>query len=363
MLVKDLISFGTIHPEDHIVGIEVEVEADRLPTSDLPPGWVVTQDGSLRDGLEYIFRRPCTLKTAQKRLINLNDLFRTLDSGIRDSVRAGVHVHLNVQNMTLAQLLNFITISIMFEGVLARYCGRSREGNLFCLRSSDAQYILHAISEAAQHADLQIFNDDDLRYAFVNLKAIPTHGSLEFRSLKTPEDMTNIYEWVEILNKLRDAALRFECPADIIGGYSGGTEMDFFHEVMEDKADLLLFEDTEKLMYEGVRQAQDIAFADSKNWESLRNVIEHNPFIKAKVAKDGSPMPYRSRKKSRHALASETKQKKYVSKSHIGAKYDKDHKKKKSDLTRAYREALAMGSLHTRTTATIDDLWDTGTTL
>ena len=317
MLIKELLKFHNKIGPKNLYGIEVEIEGSRLPASLSERTWSVTTDGSLQDGLEYVLSTPLPFEAVPDALEVLHEGLVANEATIHDTVRAGVHIHVNVRDMTLTNLLNFITISIMFEGVLARYCGSSREGNLFCLRSTDAEYILKAISDVAHTGDLSLFNDDDLRYAFINLKAIPVHGSVEFRALKTPVDLARIFEWVEIIEKLRQASFRYDSPAQIISGYSGGSEMDFFN-------------DTAHLMHRGVRQAQDIALSDVEGWDKLTNIIQHNPFHHVKQQRN-----------SRIGISTPKKSVQYLKKDYIEKKYGRKTRRNKRKPSPAYALSMA----------------------
>ena len=51
------------------IGVEIEVEGEGLPVA--PTGWHGKMDGSLRGGIEYVFRQPESLATTNKRLDDL----------------------------------------------------------------------------------------------------------------------------------------------------------------------------------------------------------------------------------------------------------------------------------------------------
>lgn len=214
------------------VGIEVELEGENLPTnipklsSQSKKHWTVTNDGSLRgDAYEYVLAAPVVRKEVDEAL---DQLYRKLDSAtLLDSGRAGVHVHINVREMTMTQMFTFALLYLVFEKVLVKFCGESREGNLFCLRISDAEYLSMALTNAIKTSRFDRLSSDDLRYASINFTALRKYGSLEFRAMRSPVSKEVIKQWVDILLSLKDAALRFNDPEELMLGVSSHGGYDF----------------------------------------------------------------------------------------------------------------------------------------
>lgn len=260
------------------IGIEIEVEGRRLPALD--KYWRATHDGSLKgpEAIEYVLQEPMTLPQVRKSLSYLESRYVECKTEVHDSVRAGVHVHVNVQQLSIIELYNFITLYLIFEELLVKFCGEHREGNLFCLRTSDAGFLLETLKRAVRTKKfMQLFHDDDLRYASMNVKALTTYGSLEFRSMRGTRDLDLIYTWAEILLSLREIAKTFENPSDILSSFSGAGPMEFLKGVFKEKAVLFKsFDNCELLINNGMRNAQDIAFCT--NWDDLINPVRKNPF-------------------------------------------------------------------------------------
>jgi len=81
------------------VGVEIEVEGNNLPQYDLD-GWRVEHDGSLRgESAEYVFGRPRYVNEAKA---FVDELCKTLEPcDIQDSGRGGIHVHVNIRDLTI----------------------------------------------------------------------------------------------------------------------------------------------------------------------------------------------------------------------------------------------------------------------
>lgn len=259
------------------VGIEIEVEGKNLPRR--VKGWNSEADGSLRgeENIEYVLSAPGTLDEAQQALNNLDKAYKDNDSVVDDTVRAGVHVHINAQHLTLVELFNFITIYLILEEPLTKFCGEYREGNLFCLRSCDAEYVLFALREAAQSRVFGGLVHDNLRYSSMNVKALGTYGSLEFRAMRGTRDLDLIMDWTKILYGLREAGKTFRVPSDVINSFSEGAYEMFMVRTLGQYAELFMtIPNWEKMVKDGMRRAQTIAFCT--NWEKYFEKEVVNPF-------------------------------------------------------------------------------------
>ena len=255
MNIKDL--FGLAHTPGS-VGVEVEIEGENLPMVLNRADWLMEHDGSLRgEAVEYVFNGPVDLRETYRRLAQLDSAFKERGSVIYDTGRAGVHVHVNVQAMTVKEVGCFITLYYIFENILLDFCGDERVGNLFCLRTCDAEGAIPLIVESFNNNKLQGLGTDDIRYAAMNLNSLPKYGSVEFRAMRSTGDMQLIKKWVRYLLALKKYSLQYEDPRAIVESMSGISPEVMFKEVFGTKSDLVYNEDD---MYEGVRYAQDFAY-------------------------------------------------------------------------------------------------------
>lgn len=241
------------------VGVEVEIEGMNLPAL-IGNGhqWHVEHDGSLRgEAYEYVFRGPVDKVKAFGRLDSLALSFKKHGSDIFDTGRAGVHVHVNVQDMSIKQVGCFITLYYIFENILLDYCGEDRVGNLFCLRTCDAEGAIPLITQAFNNHKLRGLGTDDIRYAALNLNSLPKYGSVEFRPMRSTGDMQLIKNWIDILLTMKEYSLRFNDPRDIVESMSGMSTAVMFLEVFGEHTGLVYDDDS---MYEGVCYAQDFAY-------------------------------------------------------------------------------------------------------
>jgi hypothetical protein len=252
---------------DGDVGIEIEIEGGHLPGQGPEGGdWVAEGDGSLRgQGMEYILRRPVMRDKVPAVLKQLKDYLAQVGAILKPSDRCGVHIHLNMQTWTLNQVMTFICLYMVVEDHLVRWCGEDRVGNLFCLRGRDAEYIIEVLVDLKKHGHFVFPRwNRAMRYSAINLVALKKFGSLEFRSMRTPDDIEDIEKWVGLLWAVREASRDFSHPAAVVEGISaaGGGE-EFLDMVFGPAlAAELINPDTTEMLYEGARLIQEVVYTE-----------------------------------------------------------------------------------------------------
>jgi hypothetical protein len=243
------------------VGLEIEIEGGPFPISLITRKWLPTIDGSLRgNALEYVLTHPIGRTEVKENLLILIKELVKSGTKINSSDRCGVHVHLNVQENSIKEVINILTLYFILEDLLVAYCGNDREGNSFCLRARDAEEIIDCIRENIINKSFY-FDARKFRYAAVNLCALEKFGSIEFRSLRTPVDLMEILTWVEMLLRIKDRALSFEKAEDIVSALSINGAEQFLAQTLGHYAELLQHPNMEVMLMDGVRRAQLIAYA------------------------------------------------------------------------------------------------------
>lgn len=206
-LIKDIVGRGQKYT-DH-VGIELEVEGKNLPKN--IDGWDTEKDGSLRgESYEYVLPVPCKFTEVKAKLSAVADAMA--DSTIYETGYAGTHVHINVSDLTTTQLFNMLLLYLSMEDLIAKSFGKNREGNLFCLRLSDAGYLASVLYDVATTGNLKLLATDDIRYASVNCNALWKYGSIEFRGWRSDGDFDAVAGWVDFLIKLKQEARKIANP-------------------------------------------------------------------------------------------------------------------------------------------------------
>ncbi len=217
--ISDIFSLKKISDAD--VGIEIEVEAQlhlpQLFLGDNNQYWSTHGDGSLRGiSAEYV-SKPIPRKDIVPALDFL--ALATKASKVKNSVRAGVHVHVNCQEMTEEELINYIALYTIFEVPLVNFCGDNRIGNAFCLRMCDAEGAIDIINSFMRRGVGHTTLDDNLRYGALNPISLRKYGTLEFRSLGTLYPFDNVKTWCEVLLTLKEKSKQFKTLGDITAAF------------------------------------------------------------------------------------------------------------------------------------------------
>lgn len=166
------------------IGIEIELEnlggTGRWPTVD---GWVRKDDGSLRDGKEYIFDGPQSGGTA---LASIKEMSRVMgEVGVDPTFRCSTHIHLDVRDMEWVQYERLVLLYMVFEDVFFDHCQPYRRHSNFCIpfQSNDwlsdnfGRRVIGAPEAARKFHGVSQWP----KYSGLNLQVTGTFGSIEFR--------------------------------------------------------------------------------------------------------------------------------------------------------------------------------------
>ena len=227
-------------------------------------------DGSLRNaagtgagGREFITRGGIKVSDAEEALEELAMFLKSARSKIRKSNRTSVHVHCNVQDLTLSQLVCLLTLYYSVEPILSRFNGFERENNLFCLQARFAEEII---------ANLRSFLEtkrviENCKYSALNYMPLQRGqlGTIEFRAgqgiSKSPVE---VLPWIQIIEQVYNTALKWESPMDILNELSAKGPCLFIEEALPSiyHIGLELFGSQMELdgvLMESVRVAQGLA--------------------------------------------------------------------------------------------------------
>ena len=196
------------------IGIEIEVEGTSLhEVHDYQKYWRTVHEGSI-NGVEYVLKNPlhieegiCILSEMLHKINEVKGIF---------SHRTSIHIHFNVQDLTVNEVMNFITLYLILEDGMMRYCGETRVGNHFCLRSRDAEGFISILEQAVINKKFFSLFDKDIRYASLNILSLAKYGSLEFRGMRGTYDANVIQNWVQALNDMKEASKMYKNPSEIL---------------------------------------------------------------------------------------------------------------------------------------------------
>jgi hypothetical protein len=271
--------------KENQIGVEIEMEGEGIHNLE-PNYWSVGHDGSLRgqEAIEYTLKSPSTVPTIDKKLSHLYNKFDN-NSRIFPSDRCGVHIHINCQHLELSQVFNFITLYLIFEDLIVAWCGEDREGNLFCLRAQDAEWLLYClISDKMKGYFHTSVERNRFKYASINVAALSYYGSLEFRALRTPDNKKPILDFITLLLRLKAVACSVPDPVKFITSFSERGEVGWAKDVLGDSFDMLNRPNMGALLTNGVRMTQALAYTPFVNIEAPK--IHHEEEVEIAVDND-----------------------------------------------------------------------------
>ncbi len=206
------------------VGIEIETESSNGYSLPDFKYWRAEGDGSLRNfGVEFILSKPLDPGSREyaEAMVEFDKFAKT--QKFLDSTYTSVHVHLNFADREARHLANFITLYLLFENVLTRYCGPDRDGNLFCLKTKDseASYLLYRdllkhIASGSTNYFLRSLNAARYKYSALNIVPLGTQGSVEVRTHPGATSSAPVDKWVKMLMCLYELAQKYNNPVEIM---------------------------------------------------------------------------------------------------------------------------------------------------
>src|SRR3546814_14851784 len=100
------------------LGIEIEVEGTNIPA--MMAHWNNERDGSLQgaETAEYVLKKPSSLKEVRTALDYIDLMYKAHNTKVDDTVRAGLHVHVHFQQLTMTNLYRFMTAYLILDKVL-----------------------------------------------------------------------------------------------------------------------------------------------------------------------------------------------------------------------------------------------------
>jgi len=195
----------------YIFGIEVEVE--NIPTPHVNykhlSYWQITIDHSLRNnGAEFV---SIPLKARQIEAA-LDQLDKSLPEDADFSPRTSIHVHMNVRDLTIDQIMSLMLVYTATEELLFDWAGINRTNNVFCVRITDTNYV-QSYLQFLQSPD-HVVNGWH-KYTAFNMHPMESKGTVEFRHMAGTRDVKRIHTWVNILACLKTFAKRYS-PAHMV---------------------------------------------------------------------------------------------------------------------------------------------------
>lgn len=215
LLCKQLHKHQLSNDKSPYIGVEIELENVDNPNlfenQDLSTCkkmlWVQKADGSLRNnGQEFITAFGTTVNLLPLSLTVLDHYLIQNKPAAIANARTGLHVHYNVQGLSLYELMNVLFLYSTIEPAFFFYSG-NRFDNIFCVPWCENKYTIgdiilgSAFSSKYNRAD-QFRWRNYSKYCGLNVSTVATFGTLEFRMHKGSKNTEEIMNWVKTIDAL-----------------------------------------------------------------------------------------------------------------------------------------------------------------
>lgn len=262
--------YNSVFASDSFVGVEIETENLRREDAEGLRSWRSVSEGSI-SGYELVLRGPLYGSSLFMALDELRPLSQRINEANVFSERTSVHVHIDIRDMTWVQVMNFITLSVMFEPVLFKYVAPHRSGNHFCWSFLDCQGLvteLKAVNryansspEALRSSISNHFSVDSTKYSGINLSSIARYGSLEFRMHEGTMNVNSIIRWINILLSIKNyAMIEGKTPGNILETKQSVGIDSIFTQVLGEYKGVLSYKGADLDVLKGIRIAQDFVY-------------------------------------------------------------------------------------------------------
>lgn len=276
----------SIFRSESYVGIEIEMENVSSSVLNGLPSWRQVAEQSV-DGWELVLRQPKCTHGLFLALEELQSIRGNINEERTFTERTSNHFHIDIRDMTYIQLMNFLTLSVMFEPVFFKYVASHRSSNHFCWSFLDCQNLITRIKtvndtyrggdpDSVRRSMNEQFNQSSTKYSAINLSSIPRYGSLEFRMHEGTLNTNAMIRWVNILLSLKNYAMdEGRTPSNILETKQDVGIDSIFTAVLGEYRGILTYDGVEGDILQGIRSAQDFVYQITQSERSI--TLPSNP--------------------------------------------------------------------------------------
>lgn len=275
---KDIRKFGeAIELIDSNTYIGVEVELEGVATKGIKEDCELlrhTHDYSLRGALcgELLFDCPLKGGDVVTALTALETYVLKYETVPIRSSRTSTHVHIDVRDLSIDQLRNFIIVYLSTERLLSTYCGKAREENIFCVPIYKSSKLVKSLSLLFEESEIGLNRmtnllgafSDSIRYGALNFNSLWKHGTLEFRMLRGEYEANKIIEWINILLSIKKYAINATTEEIQAPNHLFSTNCEVYVDaIFGEYANTLKYDGYEHDIVKGARVAHDVMHSRS----------------------------------------------------------------------------------------------------
>jgi len=199
---------------EQLMGVEIEVEyrfCELLPDSrNVPAGWAIHTDGSLREGREYVLAVPLAGNALSNAIGSFFDAAK-----IGRAMTSSTHIHIDMlDDVTPAALQTLVLMVYVLEPGIFQLCDPGREWTGYTNRLATApdEFLSRMLDPELMNKDERALSlaldHNGSRYYGLNLKALAKYGSLEFRYFPTCTSAEELASWISLVQTFKAAAMK-----------------------------------------------------------------------------------------------------------------------------------------------------------
>lgn len=210
MYLRDLYQFrpalyeGKPHKWDSMFGVELEIERHNAMPGIL--GWVPHNDGSLRQGIEWVTERPI----GGSELAKAVDAFYAAPMTYTNGPRTSTHIHVTAGDMTVDNLRVMIAVVHTIEDGLFSAIGETRKWSGYAMPISEMalsrlRKIMSATDQHVLHSSISPTRNQE-RYYGLNT-GVRKHGTVEFRYFPGGPSKEELCNWIDLIASIKRMCL------------------------------------------------------------------------------------------------------------------------------------------------------------
>ena len=270
-------------PINSNVGIEVELERIDLQLN--PKYLIEDDDGSIRNGREYISNGPINGEGLTEAMndFHIQSLRKGADPDLCCNHRCSTHIHVDMTDMNDEdELYTFLLLSLFMEPTIFNcFDNESRKESIYCVPLYKQDWYLNVLNEGIRNKDLYDISQQSQKYSAINLNRLVNGageevglGTIEFRMFPATLDGNDLRKWVNILLSMKLYATTHS--VEDVRGLSNflsrmGTET-FLYEIFGNEgAELLLPSADYGRLLLGARTVERVLF--NKNDEAVERLF------------------------------------------------------------------------------------------
>lgn len=209
------------HRWPYLYGVELELEEvsvngqmildydwDDDDRPDIPEGWSVHEDGSLRRGSEFVLEPPCREASLESALENFYSVNYSYTAGPRTST----HIHVNMTDATDDELRTLVVLVYTMECGIYALSEESRKWGGYSvplteMATSRLRNILNPASVQVLRESIIARRNQERYYGF-NV-SLQRHGTVEFRYFPGGPSREVLESWLDLVTQFKTASKNY----------------------------------------------------------------------------------------------------------------------------------------------------------